>query len=244
MKHIFLYIILSSCIAPCIAQIKISGTIFDSTKRNLVEGVQVLCTCGTMSFSDSTGSYSIYTGEKDSLFFFFRNKPTQLFAVSSIKDYGAFDIALHLYIPGKYKQLKEIVIYGKTRRQDSIENRLQYDKIFRFSPGLSLSNAAPESGIGVGLDVESLINVFKFRRNRSMLRFQQRLIKEEQDRYIDYRFNENIIEKLTPLDKGENMNVFRQLYRPEYEWLTTALDIELYQYIQIAAKEYLRRNEK
>jgi hypothetical protein len=196
-----------------------------------------------MSFSDSTGSYSIFTGEKDSLFFFFRNKPTQMFAVSSIKDYGAFDIALHLYIPGKYKQLKEIIVYGKTRKQDSIENRLQYDKIFRFSPGISLSNAAPESGIGVGLDVESLINVFKFRRNRSMLRFQQRLIKEEQDRYVDYRFNENIIEKLTVLEKGNKMTLFRQLYRPEYEWLTSALDIELFQYIQIAAKQFLQNKQ-
>lgn len=163
-----------------------------------------------------------------------------MFAVSSIKDYTAFDIALHLYIPGKYKQLKEIIVYGKTRKQDSIDNRLQYDKIFRYNPGLSLSNASPESGIGVGLDVESLINIFRFRRNKSMLRFQQRLIKEEQDRYIDYRFNENIIEKLTPLEKGEQINVFRQQYRPQYEWLTSALDIELYQYIQIAAKEFIQ----
>ena len=244
MKHIILYIILCTWVVPCISQIKISGSVFDSTKRNLVEGVQVLCTCGTMSFSDSTGSYSIFAGENDSLFFYFRSKPTQMFAVSSIKNYNTFDISLHLYIPGKYKQLKEIIVYGNTRRQDSIENRLQYEKVFRFSPGISLSNAAPESGIGVGLDLESLINVFKFRRNRSMLRFQERLIKEEQDRYIDYRFNENIIEKLTPLEKGENMNVFRQLYRPQYEWLTTALDIELYQYIQLAAKEFIRENRK
>jgi hypothetical protein len=231
-------------VGTSIAQIKISGTIFDSTRRNLVEGVQVLCTCGTMSFSDSAGSYSIFAGDKDSLFFYFRNKPTQMFAVSSIKDYNAFDIALHLYIPGKYKQLKEIIVYGKTRKQDSIENRLQYDKIFRYSSGINLSNAAPESGVGVGVDLESLINVFRFRRNRSMLRFQERLIKEEQDRYIDYRFNENIIEKLTDLEKGEKMNIYRQLYRPEYEWLTTALDIELYQYIQIAAKEFLQNRQK
>lgn len=198
-----------------------------------------------MSFSDSTGSYSIFAGEQDSIFFFFRNKPTQLFAVSAIKDHEAFDISLHIHAPGRYKQLKEIIVYGKSRRQDSIENRLQYDKIFHFSPGgLSLSNASPQSGIGVGLDLEALINVFRFRRNRIMLRFQERLIKEEQDRYIDYRFNETIIEKLTALEKGEKMRRFMEQYRPEYEWLTTVLDIELYQYIQIAAKEFIRRNQQ
>ena len=244
MKQIISYIIFFIFCVPSFAQIKISGSIYDSTKRNLVEGVQIVCTCGTMSFSDSTGSYSIFAGEKDSVFFFFRNKPTQLFAVSAIKDHEAFDISLHIHAPGRYKQLKEIVVYGKNRRQDSIENRLQYDKIFRFSPGgLSLSNAAPGSGIGVGLDLEALINVFRFRRNRIMLRFQERLIKEEQDRYINYRFNETIIEKLTPLEKGEKMRRFMNKYRPEYEWLTTVLDIELYQYIQIAAKEFRRRAE-
>ncbi len=240
MKKILSYLILSTFIAPSFAQIKISGTVYDSTKRNLVEGVQVVCTCGTMSFSDSTGSYSIFAGEKDSVFFFFRNKPTQMFAVSEIKDREAFDIALHIYVPGKYKQLKEIIIYGKNRRQDSIENRLQYDKVFRFNGGgLELSNAAPGSGIGVGLDIESLINMFRFRHNRSMQRFQERLIKEEQDRYIDYRFNENIVEKLTSIEKGEKMRRFMEKYRPEYEWLTTVLDIELYMYIQAAAHTFI-----
>jgi hypothetical protein len=244
LKHIISFILLSAFFAPAFAQIKISGTVYDSTKRNLVEGVQVLCTCGTMSFSDSVGGYSIFAGDKDSLFFFFRNKPTQMFAVAGIKDYEAFDIALHLYIPGKYKQLKEIIIYGTPRKQDSIENRLAYERIFRYRPGIQLSQAAPESGIGVGVDLESLINVFKFRRNRSMLRFQQRLIREEQDRYIDYRFNENIIVKLTALEKGEAMKIFMQAYRPEYEWLTSVLDIELYQYIQLAAKEFVRNNRR
>jgi hypothetical protein len=244
LKNILFYIIFVGFAISASAQIKISGTVFDSTKKNLVEGVQVLCTCGTMSFSDSTGNYSIFASEKDSLFFFFRNKPTQMFAVSSIKDFDAFDIAIHVYVPGKYKQLKEIIVYGKSRKQDSIENRLQYDKVFRYSPGISLSNAAPESGIGVGLDLESLINVFRFRKKKSMVRFQQRLIKEEQDRYIDYRFSEKIIEKLTPLEKGASMEKFMLLYRPEYEWLTAVLDIELYMYIQVAAKKFLRNPHK
>jgi hypothetical protein len=240
LKYILLYIILFACLTHASAQIKISGTVYDSTKRNLIESVQIVCTCGTMSFSDSTGSYSIFASEKDSVFFFFRNKPTQMFAVSEIKDREAFDIALHIYVPGKYKQLKEIIIYGKNRTQDSIENRLQYDKVFRFDDGgLELNNAAPESGIGVGLDIESLINMFRFRRNRSMLRFQERLIKEEQDRYIDYRFNENIIEKLTSIEKGEKMRRFMEKYRPEYEWLTTVLDMELYMYIQTAAHTFI-----
>lgn len=241
LKQFLLYTIFLLLSAGATAQVQLSGTVYDSTKRNLVEGVQIICTCGTMSFSDSVGRYTIFVGEKDSVFFFFRNKPTQLFAVSQIKDFTAFDIALHLHVPGRYKQLKEIIVYGKNRRQDSIENRLQYEKIFDYTKGgLRITGAPAESGMGAGLDLEALINVFRFRHNRSMARFQQRLIKEEQDRYINYRFNKTIVKKLTTLTDGPQLDRFMELYRPEYELLTQALDIELYQYIQAAANTFLK----
>lgn len=205
-------------------------------------GVQVICTCGTMSFTDSVGNYNIYVGEKDSIFFFFSNKPTQKFAVASIKDYSQFDISISMHVPGRYKQLKEIIVYGKNRKQDSIENRLQYDKVFNADKGgFRFTGANPEAGMSAGLDLDALINVFRFRRNRSMALFQQRLIKEEQDRYIDYRFNKSIVLRLTKLKEGPLLDEFMRLYRPEYAILTQVLDIELYQYIQVAATSFLNK---
>ncbi|XVJ67117.1 MAG: hypothetical protein HEQ40_13470 [Lacibacter sp.] len=241
MKKFLLYFLLLLA-SGATAQIQVSGTVYDSTKRNLVEGVQVLCTCGTMTFTDSVGNYTIFAGDKDSLFFFFRNKPTQMFPVTAIKTPWQFDIAINLHVPGKYKQLKEIIVYGKTRRQDSIENRIAYDKIFNYDKGgLRIANSAPESGFGAGIDLDALINVFRFRRNKSRLLFQQRLIKEEQDRYIEYRFNKNIVKRLTPLKDGEALERFMIEYKPEYELLTQILDIELYMYIQAAAKDFLSK---
>jgi hypothetical protein len=243
LKKLLLYLFLLLAGFKASAQIQINGTVYDSTKRNLVEGVQVLCTCGTMTFTDSVGNYSIYAGAKDSIFFFFRNKPTQMFPVSIIKTPGQFDIAINLYVPGKYKQLKEIIVYGKNRRQDSIENRIAYDKIFNYDKGgLRFSSSGPESGMGAGIDLNSLINVFRFRRNKMSVRFQQRLIKEEQDRYIDYRFNKTIVKRLTTLKDGEALDQFMIEYKPEYELLTQILDIELYLYIQAAAKDFKRKN--
>ena len=245
LKKLLFYILVLVLAKNGAAQIQLNGTVYDSTKRNLVMGVQVVCTCGTMSFTDSAGNYTIYVGAKDSVFFFFRNKPTQKFPVSDIKDYSAFDISLRLHVPGRYKELKEIIVYGKTRKQDSIDNRLQYDKIFNADRGgLRFSGSNPEAGVGASIDLDALINVFRFRRNKSMMRFQQRLIKEEQDRYIDYRFNKTIVQRLTTLKEDHQLDEFMQLYRPEYEILTQVLDIELYQYIQSAAKDYLTKKGK
>ena len=245
MKKLLLYIIVLLLVKTGSAQIQLSGTVYDSTKHNLVMGVQVICTCGTMSFTDSAGNYTIYVGEKDSIFFFFSNKPTQKFAIATIKDYSQFDISISMHVPGRYKQLKEIIVYGKNRRQDSIENRLQYDKVFnRDKGGVRFSGSNPEAGMGAGLDLDALINVFRFRRNKSMAVFQQRLIKEEQDRYIDYRFNKSIVQRLTKLKEGPLLDEFMILYRPEYELLTQIMDIELYLYIQGMAKRYLERKEQ
>jgi hypothetical protein len=242
LKKLLLYSILFLLAKTSAAQVLLSGTVYDSTKHNLVMGVQVICTCGTMSFTDSVGNYSIYVGEKDSIFFFFSNKPTQKFAVAAIKDYSQFDISISMHVPGRYKQLKEIIVYGKNRRQDSIENRLQYDKVFNADKGgLRFTGANPEAGMSAGLDLDALINVFRFRRNRSMALFQQRLIKEEQDRYIDYRFNKSIVLRLTKLKEGPLLDEFMRLYRPEYALLTQVLDIELYQYIQVAATSFLNK---
>jgi hypothetical protein len=243
LKKLLLYFVLLLAGFKASAQIQISGTVYDSTKRNLVEGVQVVCTCGTMTFTDSVGNYTIYAGAKDSIFFFFRNKPTQMFPVSIIKTPGQFDISINLHVPGRYKQLKEIIVYGKSRRQDSIENRIAYDKIFNYDKGgLRISNSAPESGFGAGIDLNALIDVFRFRRNKSRQLFQQRLIMEEQNRYIDYRFNKTIVQRLTLLKEGSALDRFMVEYRPEYELLTQILDIELYQYIQAAAKDFIRKN--
>ena len=245
LKKLLLYIVVLLFVQTGSAQIQLSGTVYDSTKRNLVMGVQVICTCGTMSFTDSVGNYSIYVGEKDSVFFFFLNKPTQKFAVSAIRDFSAFDISISLHVPGRYKQLKEIIVYGKTRRQDSIENRLQYDKVFNNDrSGIRFTSSNPDAGMSAGLDLDALINVFRFRRNKSMAMFQQRLIKEEQDRYINYRFNKNIVQRLTTLKEGALLDEYMQLYRPEYELMTQILDIELYLYIQETAKRFIARKER
>jgi len=245
LKKLLLYIVVLLLVKTGTAQIQLSGTVYDSTRRNLVMGVQVICTCGTMSFTDSVGNYSIYVGEKDSIFFFFSNKPTQKFAVAAIKDFSAFDISISMHVPGRYKQLKEIIVYGKTRRQDSIENRLQYDKVFNTDKGgVRFTGSNPEAGMSAGLDLDALINVFRFRRNKSMAMFQQRLIKEEQDRYINYRFNKTIVQRLTKLKEGPLLDEYMQLYRPEYELLTQIIDIELFLYIQGTAKRFLDRKER
>jgi hypothetical protein len=59
------------------AQLTVSGTVFDSSRRSYVENVSVVSTGGKQTLTDSMGNYKIPVAENDSLTFIYNNKPTQ-----------------------------------------------------------------------------------------------------------------------------------------------------------------------
>ena len=217
------------------AQFTISGTVFDSSKINYVENVRVVSTGGMFAISDSLGRYSVMTGENDSLIFYYNNKPTQKFAVKTIPDPSRFNISLRINVKGKYHVLNEVVVFSKSYKEDSLENRQAYADIYNYQkPGLSTS-VTP--GGGVGADVNELINIFRFKRNKRLRAFQQRLEMQEQEKYIDYRFNKLFVKRITRLD-GILLDTFLVWYRPSYEFARNSDEMVFNQYILNAFYQY------
>jgi hypothetical protein len=217
------------------AQITISGTVLDKSKVNRVENVRVLSTGGMFTTTDSMGRYSIQVKPGDSLYFVYKNKPTQSFPVNTIANQQQFDISIHLNLESKYSVLKEVIVYSKSYRQDSIENRQTYADVFQYQrPGLSTSIVP---GGGVGADANELINVFRFRRNKRLKAFQQRLELQEQEKYIDYRFNKLTIGRITGLS-GIGLDSFLVWYRPSYEFTQMSSEIAFTQYILNASYQF------
>jgi hypothetical protein len=218
----------------CIAQIIVSGTVYDSTKLYSVSGAEVRSTGGASTITDSMGIYHIQVTEKDSISFFYANKPTLKFPVKSISNYNEFDISLRVRVKEKYKPLKEIVIFSNYRA-DSVENRLNYAGIFNYNrPGIR-STYTP--GATAGFDLDELINIFRFRRNKQHLQFQKRLIEQEQERYVDYRFNTKMLKRVTGL--SDTMLVkYKNEYRPSYELVTSISEVEFYEYILITSTKF------
>ena len=217
------------------AQIMISGTVLDSSKINYVENVRVVSSGGLFAITDSLGKYSITANESDSLTFYYKNKPTQRFAVRSIPDPSRFDISLRVNVRGKYHVMNEVIVFSKSHKQDSLENRQTYADIFDYKkPGLSTSITP---GGGVGADVDELINIFRFRRNKRLKSFQQRLELQEQEKYIDYRFNKLTVRRMTGLT-GEYLDSFMVWYRPDYEFVRTSDELVFNQYILNASYQF------
>ncbi len=210
------------------AQLTVSGTVYDSSKRIYVEEVKVVSTGGKYTYTDSMGRYKIPVTEKDSLTFIYQNKPTQKFIVKDIADLSQFDISLHVNVKGKYSTLKEVVVFARTYRQDSIENRQTYGDIYNFSKPTIRTSVSPDGAVGADLD--EIINMFRFRRNKHLKAFQARLEQQEQDKFVSYRFNKNFVRRITQL-QGTELDTFMVRYLPSYEFASTSDEVTFNKYI-------------
>lgn len=194
----------------------------------MVPNVDVFNTSGAQTVTDSLGNYQIKVAENDSLSFYYNNKYTIKFPVKTIKSRDAFNISLQVKVVEKYKLLQGITVFSDSYLQDSIQNRINYANIFG-STGAQL-HSSYEQGGPAGLEIGSIISLFQFRKNKNRLSFQERLITEEQDRYVDYRFSPKTITRITGL-KGDNLKEYIKMYRPNYYMLSKSTLTQFYQYI-------------
>ncbi|MEZ5033920.1 MAG: hypothetical protein R2796_02935 [Chitinophagaceae bacterium] len=211
---------------------RIRGTVYDSSRLHPMKAVTVLSTSGDGTITDSEGKYEIQVTEKDSIWFSYLNKPTIKFPVLKINNPISFDIALQVNIP----VMEEVKIKLKDYKQDSIQNREDYAKIFNYKkPGLR----PVVSSSGVGFDLDEIINMFRFKRNKRMASFQKRLLEQEQENFVLHRFNKGLVTRLTGLS-GQALETFMRLYRPSYLFAKYANDYDFRVFIKHAYERYVK----
>lgn len=217
---------------PAAAQwFKIKGNVYDSSRNYAIELVTVLSTSGKGTITNADGHYEIEVTEKDSIWFSYLNKPTMKFPVLKIANPFAFDISLQVNVT----VLKEVKVRQRNYKEDSAQNRKDYAKVFNYQkPRLTPS----VTNMGVGFDLNEIINMFRFKRNRSMLSFQNRLLQQERDKFVDHRFNKALVRRLTLLT-GNELDSFMLIYRPPYEFAILTSDYDFQQFIKDSYRRFL-----
>ena len=226
----FLFGIFSS--AALHAQYKIKGTVYDSSRNYGMPYVTVQSTGGKIAVSNGDGQYEINVGEKDSIWFSYLNKPTVKYPVLTIKTPLQFDIALH--VPTDV--LKEVKIKSRNYKMDSIQNRIDYAKAFDWGKP-KVRAVTPSVGAAAGFDLDEIIRMFQFRKNKSWASFQKRLESEEKEKFIDYRFNKGLVLRLTGLN-GTARDSFMIRCRPTYQYCLVTSDYEFQLFIKQCYEEY------
>ena len=206
-------------------QKEVRGTVYEHTQIIPLAGVSVIATSGIGTVTDSLGRYQIRLRPGDSIYFSYLGKPTEKFPASQIPSDWPFDMSLEVHI----QSLPSVLVWPHVYRQDSLENRIEYQKIFDYGAtyvnGMKMSK---NGGMGVGVDFDMLFDGAKSRR---IVAFQQRLLKEEQDKYIDHRFTKILVKRLTGL-QSPALDSFMVIYRPDYDLLQSfENDYAFYKYI-------------
>jgi len=216
------------------AQYTVRGAVYDSSRLYAMPYVTVSSTSGKSTFTDANGNYQIPVSQDDSIWFSYLGKPTVKFPVKSIFNPLQFDISIQVNVT----TLQEVKVRQRNYRQDSIMNRQEYADIFNYrKPGLRTVTPQGGTGVGVGFDLREIINMFRFRRNRTMNSFQQRLLQQERDKFIDHRFSRGLVIRLTKLTSPE-LDSFMLLYRPSYTFTQMAGDYDFQLYIKKAFERF------
>ncbi len=215
-------------------QVIVKGTVFNMYRTRPLDGVSVISNSGRGTTTDSNGNYSIQVPTEDSIYFSYLGRATAKYAVSAINTYSSFDIALHV----DPLELKEVRVMPQNYRMDSLQNRKDYEKIFNFKkPGFKITDPTTNGGLGAGVDLDELINVFRFQRTKRIKAFQHRLVDEEQDKFVDHRFSKYIVKRTTHLN-NEELDTFMIKYRPSYDFCKRSSDYDFLEYIKLAYKQY------
>jgi hypothetical protein len=94
--------------------------------------------------------------------------------------------------------------------------------------------------MGAGIDIQELIRLFQFKKNKATLKFQERLLLQERDKFVDYKFNRGLVRLLTGLE-GDELETFMQAYRPSPEFIMAHTDYEFQLYIKKSFQDFKNR---
>ncbi len=197
------------------AQVIIRGTVYSQKDGIPLSGVSVLSVSGSGTMTDSLGYYSIRLASNDSIYFSWLGKMTDKFVVRNITPDEPFNLNIDEV---NVRSLPSFAFNGpKDYIMDSINNRSQNQKVFGYETksGPQEKNANQSDGVGLDWDLNSILNPSADNRTQAL---QQRMIETEKDKYIDHRFNQALVKKITGLEPPALDN-FMKLYRPSYESL-------------------------
>jgi hypothetical protein len=217
-------------------QYHINGRVLDSIGLHPIESVSVLSSNGHGTLTDSNGRYQLEISDGDSIWFSYLGKETVKYPARYVIPLEEFDIALSVNIP----ILKEVRVRSRDYKYDSIENRQTYASVFNYRKPTFHSVVTSISPLGITINIDELIRSFGKKKIRRQLNFQQRLLNEERNKFIDHRFTRLLVHRITGAT-APAIETFMVKYRPGYLFTLTSSDYDFFNYIRESYADYLHR---
>ena len=206
-------------------------------KKNSTESLQSVSihniTAQRYDLSEENGSYSIQAAPGDHIAFSSVGYRADTITVTASLLTGACPI----YLDIRPQELQAVRVGQFSNYQlDSMDRRKEYAWVYEHdnTPHVARDRQGAD---GVGVTLNIFRNSSKQAKQRISL--EKRLEKEEEDYYVDSRYNEGYVAKYTHL-KGDSLKEFMRRYRPSYEYCRKAANVDILVYINDSYKQYMK----
>ena len=210
------------------AQTHVKGKIYELQTDSTISGVNVY-NLNTKSSVRSVkdGSYAIAASEGDRIIFSVTGFKPDTTTVNYSILLALHNVTLHKEIV----TLKNVTVTS-SYQMDSLARRDYYSHIFAKQPGITGRNT-PSSGFGISLSPFSYFS-HEAKQKRQL---KKRLLKQEEQSYVDRNFPIEWVAKLTGL-RGDSLARFMTLYRPSYKFCRKNNRERMLLYINDKLKEF------
>ncbi|SFD27511.1 CarboxypepD_reg-like domain-containing protein [Chitinophaga sp. CF118] len=216
------------CLQHVHAQVKVSGMVADGDNRTGLPGVTIInksTRSGTIT--NESGRFSIDAMPGDSLEF------SMLSYYGKILPVPATSMFINVYLSRRVFGLQQVNIRAKDYHQDSMSVRDEYRKYFNYhKPGaLDVLKTLPSNPI------TALTYLVPSKARKRKEHFQEQLVYWEKEKFIDHRYNPELVERMTKLN-GNDLDTFMHRYRPGYQFIMDATEYDLMLYIKQSFEQY------
>ena len=206
----------------------LKGKIYEAQTESVMAAVNVYnLNTKQIARSGMDGNYLIVAAEGERLVFSMTGFNPDTVTVTFSMLLTQYDVTLQRQIV----TLKNVTVTS-SYQADSLARRNYYSNIYEKQPGITGRNT-PANGFGISL---SPISYF-LHDARQKRQLKKRLIKQEQENYVDRCFPVDWVARLTGL-RGDSLFRFMSLYRPSYSFCRKNSREQMLLYVNEKFKEF------
>jgi hypothetical protein len=235
MRYSFYFIVLLlACSLNGWSQQFLTGKVFKKNSTEFLISVSIHnITEQRYDLSEENGSYRIQAAPGDHIAFSSVGYMADTVTVTA----SLLTAEYTVYLDVRAQTLQAVRVGEFSNYQlDSMDRRKEYAWVYDHdnTPHLAKDRQGSD-GVGVTLNI--------FRNSGSAahqrVNLKKRLEKEEQDYYVDSRYNKDYVAKMTHL-KGDSLFQFMRRYRPSYDYCRKAATVDILVYISDSYKQYMK----
>lgn len=145
-----------------------------------------------------------------------------------------------IYLDIRPQELQAVRVGQYSNYQlDSMDRRKEYAWVYDHDNTPRFARDRQGSD-GVGITMNIFRNSSSAAKQR--IHLEKRLEKEEEDYYVDSRYNKDYVAKITHL-KGDSLKEFMRRYRPSYDYCRKAATVDILVYISDSYKQYMKAED-